>query len=100
MSPLLLFVLSTLLISSAIAEPLRPGFYSPESYLLQLTMSPLLVLLLSTLLISSAIAEPLRPGFYEYTCPHAELIVKDLMIQSLMREPRSAASVMRFQFHD
>ena len=34
------------------------------------------------------------------TCPKAELIVRDVMKKALMREPRSVASVMRFQFHD
>ncbi|KAF5749780.1 peroxidase 17-like [Tripterygium wilfordii] len=61
-------------------------------------MSPLL--LLSLLLLPLAVAELLRPGFYAETCPEAEFIVRDVMWKSMIREPRSVASVMRFQFHD
>ncbi|GMN33864.1 hypothetical protein TIFTF001_004377 [Ficus carica] len=42
----------------------------------------------------------LRPGYYSETCPKAEFIVRDVMKKALLREPRSVASVMRFQFHD
>ncbi|KAJ0096749.1 hypothetical protein Patl1_28233 [Pistacia atlantica] len=52
------------------------------------------------LLITMAVATPLRPGFYSETCPEAESIVRDVMIKAMIREPRSVASVMRFQFHD
>ncbi|OMO56154.1 Plant peroxidase [Corchorus capsularis] len=48
----------------------------------------------------AAAAEPLRPGFYSETCPPAEFIVRDVMRKAMIREPRSVASVMRFQFHD
>ncbi|CAL0328715.1 unnamed protein product [Lupinus luteus] len=34
------------------------------------------------------------------TCPEAETIVRDVMKKALISEPRSLASVMRFQFHD
>uniref|UniRef100_A0A2N9F5H9 Peroxidase n=1 Tax=Fagus sylvatica TaxID=28930 RepID=A0A2N9F5H9_FAGSY len=47
-----------------------------------------------------ATAAQLRPGFYSETCPEAEVIVRDVMLKALIREPRSVASVMRFQFHD
>ncbi|GMY11396.1 peroxidase 17-like [Fagus crenata] len=47
-----------------------------------------------------ATAAQLRPGFYSETCPEAEFIVRDVMLKALIREPRSVASVMRFQFHD
>ncbi|XWS44962.1 hypothetical protein CRYUN_Cryun15aG0095000 [Craigia yunnanensis] len=47
-----------------------------------------------------AVADPLRPGFYFETCPPAEFIVRDVMRKAMIREPRSVASVMRFQFHD
>ncbi|PIA52050.1 hypothetical protein AQUCO_01000140v1 [Aquilegia coerulea] len=50
--------------------------------------------------ISITFSTQLRPGFYEQTCPKAEEIVKDVMLESMMRDRRSAASVMRLQFHD
>ncbi|KAI3775781.1 hypothetical protein L1987_45535 [Smallanthus sonchifolius] len=43
---------------------------------------------------------PLQPGYYTKTCPNAELIVRNVMKKAMIREPRSGASVMRFQFHD
>ncbi|GAV77254.1 peroxidase domain-containing protein [Cephalotus follicularis] len=62
-------------------------------------MLPLVALFL--LLITMAAGAPdLRPGFYAETCPDAELIVRDVMEKAKAREARSAASVMRFQFHD
>ncbi|KAJ1409679.1 Secretory peroxidase [Sesbania bispinosa] len=56
-----------------------------------------LVFLLHIILAASS---DLRPGFYSNSCPKAESIVRDVMKRALMREPRSVASVMRFQFHD
>ncbi|XP_027339355.1 peroxidase 17 [Abrus precatorius] len=56
-----------------------------------------LILLLQIVAVTSS---DLRPGFYSKTCPQAEIIVRDVMKKALMREPRSVASVMRFQFHD
>ncbi|KAF9612079.1 hypothetical protein IFM89_037998 [Coptis chinensis] len=50
--------------------------------------------------ISVTLASQLRPGFYAQTCPRAESIVRDVMWKAMMRETRSAASVMRLQFHD
>lgn len=65
-------------------------------------MSPPLpaFLLLISIAFTSASAVQLQPGFYAETCPEAEFIVKDVMRRNMIREPRSAASVMRFQFHD
>ncbi|KAL9377844.1 hypothetical protein Peur_029179 [Populus x canadensis] len=65
-------------------------------------MSPLLAafLLLVSMGLTCASTVPLRPGFYAETCPEADFIVKDVMRRNMIREPRSAASVMRFQFHD
>lgn len=42
----------------------------------------------------------LKPGFYSQSCPAAELIVREAIRKSMLRDPRSAASVMRLQFHD
>ncbi|KAL0431896.1 UNVERIFIED_CONTAM: Peroxidase 17 [Sesamum radiatum] len=60
--------------------------------------------LLLSLLLSSAIAAAappsLRTGFYSETCPEAESIVRDVLRRAMARETRSAASVMRLQFHD
>ncbi|KAL2551363.1 Peroxidase 17 [Forsythia ovata] len=61
-------------------------------------MFPTLFLLLS--LATAAIGTPLRPGFYSETCPEAEFIVRDVIKKAMARETRSAASVMRLQFHD
>lgn len=61
-------------------------------------MHPLFAVLL--LHITMATAAQLRPDFYRETCPQAEFIVRDVMKKALIREPRSVASVMRFQFHD
>ncbi|EEF30714.1 Peroxidase 17 precursor, putative [Ricinus communis] len=64
-------------------------------------MSSLLTafLLLITAMTSAA-PLPLRAGFYSETCPEAEIIVRNFMMKALIKEPRSVASVMRFQFHD
>jgi len=51
-------------------------------------------------LVQMVASSDLRPGFYSETCPNAEVIVRDVMKRALAVEPRSVASVMRFQFHD
>ncbi|PRQ48595.1 putative peroxidase [Rosa chinensis] len=61
-------------------------------------MSPLLFIFL--LHIITGAATHLQTGYYSGVCPKAEYIVRDVMRRALMREPRSLASVMRFQFHD
>ncbi|KAL2531400.1 Peroxidase 17 [Abeliophyllum distichum] len=61
-------------------------------------MFPTLFLFLSLAIV--AIGTPLRPGFYSETCPEAEFIVRDVIKKAMARETRSAASVMRLQFHD
>ncbi|KAJ4833651.1 Peroxidase 17 [Turnera subulata] len=62
-------------------------------------MYPLLVtLLLCTTTMASA--SSLRRGFYSEMCPEAESVVREVMMKAMIREPRSVASVMRFQFHD
>ncbi|KAK8586672.1 hypothetical protein V6N13_085699 [Hibiscus sabdariffa] len=60
----------------------------------------LVFVLLLLLMVTMATAGPLCPGFYSQTCPQAEAIVRDVMRKAMAREPRSVASVMRFQFHD
>nr|ACU23662.1 unknown [Glycine max] len=65
-----------------------------------MTMAMPLFLMFLLLHIAWVASSDLRPGFYSKTCPKAELIVRDVMKKALMREPRSVASVMRFQFHD
>ncbi|ONI02337.1 hypothetical protein PRUPE_6G191800 [Prunus persica] len=60
-------------------------------------MSPLFPLILLHITVAAA---QLRPGHYLKTCPGAEFVVRDVMEKALIREPRSLASVMRFQFHD
>ncbi|CAI0422220.1 unnamed protein product [Linum tenue] len=67
---------------------------------MSLLFSSLAFLLLITTTTSSPAATPLRRGYYSATCPPAEFIVREVMRKSLLSDPRSAASVMRFQFHD
>ncbi|WOK92185.1 peroxidase 17 [Canna indica] len=45
-------------------------------------------------------ATTLRVGYYSETCPDAEQVVRGVIRVAMAREPRSAASVMRLQFHD
>ncbi|XP_030463186.2 peroxidase 17 [Syzygium oleosum] len=59
-----------------------------------------LLLLLLLLLLQTAMAVELQPGYYAETCPTAEAVVREVMKKALIWEPRSVASVMRFQFHD
>ncbi|KAJ0988628.1 hypothetical protein J5N97_006984 [Dioscorea zingiberensis] len=66
---------------------------------------PLLLLLFILYYVSSetAMAAPqiqLRPGFYSESCPSAESTVRRVIRRAMLKEPRSAASVMRLQFHD
>ncbi|XP_021758489.1 peroxidase 17-like [Chenopodium quinoa] len=42
----------------------------------------------------------LVPGFYASTCPKAESTVREVLHKAMINETRSAASVMRLQFHD
>lgn len=65
-------------------------------------MSQFLVLLVAVLAVDAAMASAsrLQYGYYSQTCPQAEKIVRDVIGRNMMREPRSAASVMRLQFHD
>ncbi|KAM7276473.1 hypothetical protein ACFE04_018339 [Oxalis oulophora] len=42
----------------------------------------------------------LRTGYYSKSCPNAEKIVRNVMKKAMAKDPRSGASVMRFQFHD
>ncbi|XP_045832478.1 peroxidase 17-like [Trifolium pratense] len=62
-----------------------------------ITMFMFLIFIINIVLVTSA---DLKPGYYSKTCPQAETIVRDVMKKSLAREPRSVASIMRFQFHD
>ncbi|KAK8941026.1 Peroxidase 17 [Platanthera zijinensis] len=50
--------------------------------------------------LALAAVTPLWRGFYAGICPEAEHIVRETMRRAMDREPRSAASVMRLQFHD
>ncbi|OIV98988.1 hypothetical protein TanjilG_29391 [Lupinus angustifolius] len=67
------------------------------------TTNHLMIMFLSLIFLlhtASVALSDLRPAFYSKTCPEAEFIVRDVMKKVLIREPRSVASVMRFQFHD
>jgi len=61
-----------------------------------ITMFLFLIFIINIIIVTS----DLRPGYYTKACPKAETIVRDVMRKALIREPRSVASVMRFQFHD
>jgi len=61
------------------------------------TMFIFLIFIINIIIVTSA---DLRQGYYSKTCPQAETIVRDVMRNALKKEPRSVASVMRFQFHD
>ncbi|XP_019182536.1 PREDICTED: peroxidase 17-like [Ipomoea nil] len=59
-----------------------------------------LTFLLFLLNLAMAATKELRPGYYSETCPQAELLVRNVIKKNMARDPRSAASVMRLQFHD
>ncbi|CAK8575233.1 unnamed protein product [Lathyrus sativus] len=62
-------------------------------------MFMVMIFIVNIILVTSS-PSVLRPGYYSKTCPQAETIVRDVMKKALLKEPRSLASVMRFQFHD
>lgn len=64
-----------------------------------MSLLPHLILYL-TLFTVAVTGETLRPRFYRETCPEAESIVRKEMKKAMIKEARSVASVMRFQFHD
>ncbi|KAG7567283.1 hem peroxidase [Arabidopsis thaliana x Arabidopsis arenosa] len=64
-----------------------------------MSLLPHLILYL-TLFTVAVTGETLRPRFYSETCPEAESIVRKEMKKAMIKEARSVASVMRFQFHD
>ncbi|KAE9617284.1 hypothetical protein Lal_00034760 [Lupinus albus] len=63
-------------------------------------MTMLMSLIFLLRIASFASSLNLQTGFYSNSCPNAESIVRYVMKKALIREPRSLASVMRFQFHD
>ncbi|WVZ02523.1 hypothetical protein V8G54_023329 [Vigna mungo] len=63
-------------------------------------MRMMMAMVVLMFLLQMVASSDLRPGFYSETCPNAEVIVRDVMKRALAVEPRSVASVMRFQFHD
>lgn len=42
----------------------------------------------------------LNIGFYQYTCPKAEVIVRDEMTKIISRVPSLAGPLLRMHFHD
>ncbi|KAK9713074.1 hypothetical protein RND81_06G001300 [Saponaria officinalis] len=60
----------------------------------------LLPLLLFLAIITGQGDAALRPGFYSNTCPDAESTVTHVLKKAMLTDIRSAASVMRLQFHD
>ncbi|KAL6141421.1 hypothetical protein ACLB2K_059709 [Fragaria x ananassa] len=39
-------------------------------------------------------------GFYAKTCPNLKTIVRNAMLEAILREPRMGASILRLHFHD
>lgn len=67
--------------------------------------TPVLCLFVCSILLrhgslALAAVTPLWRGFYAGICPEAEHIVRETIRRAMAREARSAASVMRLQFHD
>ncbi|KAF6170321.1 hypothetical protein GIB67_043011 [Kingdonia uniflora] len=60
-------------------------------------MSPLFFFLWTLL---TSVSAQLRSGFYVDNCPKAESVVREVLRRAMINDPRSAASVMRLQFHD
>lgn len=77
---------------------LTPSPLHPRTLSEQVLMS--LTFFLFLLNLAMAATKELRPGYYSKTCPQAEVIVRNVIKKNMAREPRSAASVMRLQFHD
>jgi hypothetical protein len=71
------------------------------SKMMKLLLLPVLFAFLrpSDLDLKAAEAKLYR-GFYKNSCPEAESLVTSVLLKAVQREPRNAASVLRFQFHD
>ncbi|KAK1566603.1 hypothetical protein Q3G72_001888 [Acer saccharum] len=59
----------------------------------------LLVSIISLIACNSANGQ-LSPNFYATTCSNLQTIVRDVMRQTVTREPRMGASILRMFFHD
>ncbi|XP_019150174.1 PREDICTED: lignin-forming anionic peroxidase-like [Ipomoea nil] len=69
------------------------------SHLYTTTLSCLLLLLLSAFSQCQA-QQQLSPSFYDNTCPNALNIIRTAVRQTVSRERRMAASLIRLHFHD
>jgi peroxidase len=50
-------------------------------------------------ILSPTIAK-LTPNYYDRICPKALPIIKSIVKQAIVREPRMGASLLRLHFHD
>ena len=50
-------------------------------------------------ILSPTIAK-LTPNYYDRICPKALPIIKSIVKQAIIREPRMGASLLRLHFHD
>jgi peroxidase len=42
----------------------------------------------------------LTPTFYDQTCPNVSSIIRDVITETLVSDPRIGASLIRLHFHD
>lgn len=59
----------------------------------------LFMVTLATFMIPSTLAK-LTPNYYDKVCPQALPIIKSIVKEAIIREPRMGASLLRLHFHD
>ncbi|XP_062113703.1 peroxidase 57-like [Humulus lupulus] len=59
-----------------------------------------LLIVFSFLLLSPCVFAQLTPNFYKVSCPNAEQIVKQVVIEQFAKDPTITAGLLRMHFHD